>query len=695
MDSLLNRDCSRGGGGRASLESASMLRPLRALLLLALAACAAPAGKGLFDRADFDPAVSPAEDFFLHVNGPWLRENPIPPDRTSWGTFEILEERSRETLLDLLEGRGPVPGAEARDVERIRSLWRAAMDEEAVEAAGLAPLRPWLEAIASVQSTEDYKALLPRLQEIGVAVPIGLGILPDPARSSHNTLLLAQDGLSLPEPEAYFRDDEDSVRIRRRFVEHAAALLTLTGIPAEEALPRAEAVLSLETALAEKALRPIDFQDPQVLADQRPVAELASLAPSLELAAFLERSGLGRLERVNVVGPGWFQNLDRLLGEVELRIWKDHLRYHLADGFSPLLSAAFVEEHFDFHGRALSGLEEMEPRWKRMLEVVEGSLGEALGRVYVARAFPPEAKERARFLVGRLLDAFRERLETVEWMGPETRSRALEKLDTFRVKIGYPDRWPDDRGLTVEREGLVAKVLEANRFLHQRELAKAGQPVDPDEWGMTPQTINAYYNPLANEIVFPAAILQPPFFDPMADDAVNLGAMGAVIGHEITHGFDDFGSQFDARGELRNWWTEEDRQEFERRAEVLVQQYDAYEALPGLHVDGRLTLGENIADLGGLRMAWAALQRLLEESGERGLVDGFTPEQRFFLSWARSWRSQVREERLRTLLRVDSHAPAHFRCNGPLSNMPVFAEAFGIVEGAPMARPVSERAVIW
>ncbi len=675
-----------------------------ALVLAAFVGCAAPQQDGAPDSpaatpADAAPAVTatPEDDFYLFVNGSWIASHPVPPEYSSYGVFHEIHERGEAVLHEICEDAAarrddPQVDHETRLVGR---FWAAGMDQEAIDARGAEPLRPWLDEIDSIRDREDLVRVFAELQLLGV--PAAMGVDVDAGIEFPDTYLLfvTQGGLGLPERDYYFSEAEDMVRIRDEYREHLRRMLELGGLSPEDAADDAFLVMELETAMAESALGAVEMRDPQNLANEVDLAGARAIMPHFDWELWFRTLGMPVPSRFDLAPQPWFEGLDRLLTRRSLDEWKAYLRFHLISATAPYLASPLEEEDFRFYQGVLRGQEVMKPRWKRVLAAANGHLGQPLGKVYVARAFSPRAKAMAEEMVAHLLDAFRENLMEVSWMGDETRAQALRKLDAFGVKIGYPDEWEDYSGLELPEGDWFGAVVAATRFDRERDLAKVDQPVDENDWGMNPQTVNAYYHPLRNEIVFPAAIMQPPFFGEDQDPAENYGAMGAIIGHEITHGFDDQGSQFDAEGRLRNWWTPEDRAEFERRAQVLVEQANAFEVLPGLFINGELTLGENLADLGGVEMAWRAFREhaLAEAAGAER--DGMTPEQRFFHAYAVAWRNNARPEFLRWLVQTNPHAPSHFRCNGPLSNLPDYAKAWDVPVGAPMARPESERVQVW
>ncbi len=644
------------------------------------------------DRRNLDFSVAPCTDFYQYANGGWLPRNPIPEDQSRWSITSEMRERNYELLRDILEQAVKADAEGGTNKRKVADFWSTAMDTEAIEKAALAPLAGDLERIASLGSTADVPVFLRDMHAEGATLLFDIDVDQDLKNSTQYIVYATQGGLGLPDRDYYLRKDEESAALRGKYVAHVGRMLQLLGDDSAEAESAAKAILGLETALAEASLTRVELRDPQNYYNIQTVAEADEATPAFDWAVYFDRLGLGDLESFSYAHPKFFAAMNEALGDVPLGTWKSYLRWHTVNAFSPYLNEELVNADFDFYGTELRGTPSQRPRWKRVVDQTSRSMGEALGQVYVEQAFPPDTKKRADEMIENLRAIVKSRLEGLEWMSDETRARALEKLATFSSKIGYPDEWRDYSKLEVGTDSYLANVRSAAAFELRRNLDKIGKPIDRNEWGMPPQTVNAYYNPVMNEIVFPAAIMQPPFFDGEIDDPVNYGGMGAVIGHEFMHGFDDKGSQFDAQGNMANWWTGEDRRLFEERTQKLVTQYGDYVAVDDLHVNGKLTLGENIGDLAGLTMAYHALKAALEKN-DPGVIDGFTPDQRFFLSWAQVWRANVRPEDVKLQVNTDPHSPARFRVLGPLSNMPEFAEAFGCEEESPMVR--SDRADVW
>ena len=645
------------------------------------------------DTALFDPSVAAADDFYRHVNGGWLDANPVPPEYSSWGPPQIVHTRNQEILRRLLEEAATADESRGSAAQKVGDYYAAAMDEEAIAAAGVAPLEPYLQRARSVASVADVRDLLRDLQPTAADPLFDLGIAPDFEDPDAYLVYLGQGGLGLPERDYYLRDDEQSVALRAQYVAHVARQLGNLGDPDEQAREAAERILAFETRLAEQSYTAAQMRDVQLTLNRFEVSALDGLMPGFGLTGYVADLGIDAAT-VGVDNPGFFEALDAVLADTPAETLRDYLRWHIVRAFASALLPAFETAAFEFYGKRLGGQKEMQPRWKRVLSAASTDIGELVAQLYVDASFSEHAKQRCEEMVDRLLAAMGRAIRAAAWMSEDTRAAALEKLDGFGYKIGYPDEWRDYGGLVVERGSFVENRLRAEAFEWVRQLGRLDQPVDRGEWAMPAHVVNAYYHPLLNEIVFPAGILQPPFFHADADDAVNYGAIGTIIGHEITHGFDDQGSHFDAHGSLRDWWSEADRAEFDRRAQVLVEQFDGYAVVDDLHVNGRLTLGENIADLGGLKIAHEALREALR-GRDAPSIDGLGPEQRFFLSWATVWRTSYTDEYLRLIVNVDPHSPARARVNGPLSNLPAFAQAFGLPERSPMVRPEAERALIW
>ena len=686
----------------AALAACSKKEEAAAPATVATAASAEPAKLTLdesklppvnrFLLTDLDTTKNACTDFGGYVNGKWLAANDIPSDRTSWGAFEMLDERSTAVQKQLAEQAAAHPGATG--VEKIvGDLWATGMDEAKANAQGIEPIAPMLKAIDGLQDKDAIVAYLNQSAAKGQAFLFGFGAEADFNKPDTNMAYAFQGGLGLPDKNFYF--DADKKNIRDEYVKHIAKVLELSGVAAADAQKQASDIMAFETRLA-KVSKSNEEMSRDVSLYYNPVtlADADKLTPNFSWTKFFESQGVAPQEKFSLAVPAFHQEVSKMLGDTDPAAWRAYLRFHTIDGASPYLSDAFANENFNFYAKTLRGQKEIEPRWKRVLSTIEGQSGEALGQMYVKVAFSPEAKAKMETLVANLGTALKARIQNLTWMSDETKSKAMEKQAAFTTKIGYPDKWRDWTGLSTSRDSYIGNVLAAMEFNYKWNLGKIGKPVDRTEWGMPPQMVNAYYNPLQNEIVFPAAIMQPPFFDPAMDDAVNYGAMGSVIGHELMHGFDDQGSKFDARGNYESWWGEQDRERFEARAGQLVEQFNRYVAVDGLRVNGELTLGENIADLGGLLVAHDAF-RTTRQAREGRPIDGLTPDQRFFLAYAQSWRRSYRPEALKLQVNTDPHSPANFRVIGPLSNMDSFARAFGCKDGDAMVSPVATRVGIW
>ena len=645
-----------------------------------------------FDPADMDPSASPCRDFLHYGDGGWLARNPVPPAFARWGTFTILADHNREVLKGILEEAAAKRSSEGSEEQKIGDFYAACMDEARVEADGAKPIAAELDRIAKISDRAGLETEVARLHTEGVPALFAFGSLQDRKNSEEVIAGAFQGGLGLPDRDYYVKDDEKTKTIRDQYVAHLGKMLALLGDDPGKAAAEAKTILEIETRLAKASMTRVERRDPDATYHRMTVAELQKLTPNFGWNAYL-RDVAAPPSAVNVGQPAFFEALNRDLEGVPLADWKTYLRWHVVAAAAPGLSSPFVQEDFDFNGRILNGTKEILPRWKRCVAATDNALGFALGRKYVEKTFPPESKARMDALVKNLTAALRDDLSTLPWMGDATRKAAVEKLAAFTPKIGYPDEWRDYSAYRVGRESHAGNVVAGDAFEFHRQLAKIGKPVDRKEWAMSPPTVNAYYNSGKNEIVFPAGILQPPFFDGKADDAVNYGAIGAVIGHEMTHGFDDQGRKFDARGNLRDWWTPEDAKNYEARAKCVEQQFDAYVVEDGLHENGKLVLGESIADLGGLTLAWRAFQKSLEGKPQPAKIDGFTAEQRFFLSYARVWAENDRPETERVMVVTNPHPLDRFRAIAAPSNMPQFEKAFGCRAGDPMVRV--DRCQIW
>jgi putative endopeptidase len=638
-----------------------------------------------FSLSNLDKTCKPCDDFYEFAVGGWMKANPIPPEYSNWGTFTQLRDNNLAVLRTILEAAAKANAAPGSNEQKIGDFYASCIDTAAIESAGLTPLANDLAAIDAISDRKSLDAEITQLQREGASVLFRFASGQDLKDSTRVIAQANQGGLGMPDRDYYLRDDEKSKQLRADYEQHVTKMFALAGDAPEKAATEAKTVMSIETALAKASRTRVELRDAEKNYHLMSLADMKTLTPDWPWQNYLHAVGAPPVEQVNVHQPEFFKEVNEELSSVSLPDWKVYLRWHLLHASAPGLPDRFVEENFDFYDRKLSGTKEILPRWKRCVQSTDRNLGEALGQVYVDKYFPPAAKAHAKQMVNNLVAALRDDIPTLSWMGPETKKEAIAKLEAFNVKIGYTDKWRDYSKLSIDRGPYSANVLRSIEFEHARQLAKIGKPVDRTEWGMTPPTVNAYYSSSMNEIVFPAGILQQPFYNPNADDAVNYGGIGAVIGHEISHGFDDQGSKFDGKGNLHEWWTPEDRKNFTERGDCVVKQFDGYEVEPGLHQNGKLVLGESIGDLGGLAIAYAAYEKSIEGKRPKD-IDGFTPEQRFFLGWAQVWGANQRQEAARLQTNTDPHPLARFRGNGPLSNMEAFAKAFGCKKGDAMVR---------
>jgi putative endopeptidase len=664
-------------------------------LCLSLAAFSLVAqSKPGIDPVNIDTSVKPCEDFYTFANGGWLKSHTIPADKPRFGAFEELNEHNRAILKQILvETSARTSWPRASIQQKVGDFYASGMNEAAIEQRGLTPLKPALATIEGLKDAKQLPALLAKLHTQGLPGGFGFYVRQDAKASTQYLGYLSQGGTGLPDRDYYLKDDARSRDIRAKYEVHIAKMLELAGDGPELARVRAKLVLDLETRLAQAQWTRVELRNPQKTYNKRSLDQVMAEAPGFDWKGYFTARGV-QLADLNLSQPSFFQAFGKLAAEVPAPQWRTYLRWHTLSATANLLPRAFGEEAFAFHGKVLEGTPEREPRAKRIEAATDRSLGDALGQLYVKVAFPPESKKRVLDMIENIRVALRERITNLDWMGTDTKQQAMKKLDAIAVKIGYPDKWKV-YAFDVKRDDYFGNTRRAAMFRIQENLARLGRPLDRTEWNWTPPTVNASYNPSMNDITFPAGILQPPFFDPKADDAVNYGSLGFVIGHEITHGFDDSGSQFDAEGNLKNWWTDADKQAYQSRTDLVVKQYDAYEPIKGEHVNGKLTLGENIADIGGLKIAFAAYQNSLKGRPAPAPIDGFTGPQRFFLGAATVWRNHIREAALSVRLKTDPHSPGRERVNGPLSNLPEFYEAFGCADGTPMKRDAKVRPAIW
>ncbi len=650
---------------------------------------------------NMDSTVRPADDFFKFVNGNWVANTEIPADQGRWGSFNELREYNNDVVMDVLK-KAAESGKyeEGTDQKKAADFFSIGMDSLLAENTGVKPVEKFFEQISAITNATDLQKYLSMQQQYGGGAFFNFAVFQDLKQSDVMAAYLAQGGLGLPDRDYYTKTDDKSVEIRQKYEAFVADMfMRVTGVDEATAKQHAKTVMELETQLAKASMTNVERRNTPALYNKMAVDELSGLAPSFDWHAYLIDLGATHLDTLIVMQPKFIQEFEHIIAETPVSNWKTYLQWALINKSANYLNHDIVKANFDFYGTELRGTKEMRPRWKRVLGTTNRFMGEAIGKLYVDDAFPPEAKASAIEMVDYIKKAYAARIKNLDWMTDSTKEQALAKLSTFTVKIGYPDKWKDYSMLEVKNAGegasYIDNVLAASKFTFQRNLDKLGKPVDKTEWNMNPQTVNAYYNPLQNEIVFPAGILQPPFYNYKADAAVNFGGIGAVIGHEISHGFDDQGARFDPEGNMKNWWTKEDSANFKARNGKLIAQFNAFEPLDSVYVNGAFTLGENIGDLGGVNAAYDGLQLYMADHGRPEDIDGLTAEQRFFVSWATIWRIKYRDETLRTQVNTDPHSPGMYRANGPLQNMPAFYKAFDVKPGDGMYRDDSVRVVIW
>ena len=676
---------------------------LAAAAMVALTACGqqeAPtiaAGPGVALKSgialeNMDTSVRPGDDFFTYVNGKWISETEIPADKASYGGFAILADEAQEDVKAIIELSANGEFAKGTDEQKVGDLYKSYLDMDTRNARGVGPLEPELERITALTDHEQLAVYFATAGRRGYPVPVNIGQVADFKNPNYYMIYAWQSGLGLPDREYYFMEDEASITIREKYVDHIEAMFELAGF--EGAAAAATEIMDLETRIAAAHITKEAARDWPNNYNKVPLEQLNDVMPGFNWTGYIEEAGIAEIDGLVLMMTSYFEELDTVIAETPIETWQIYLKWVALNSRANALNEALDNQDFEFYGRVLQGREEQREAWRRAVTTVNGLLGEVVGKVYVKEHFPPEAKERMLELVGNLIRAYEKSINELDWMSDETRAQALDKLSKFRPKIGYPDVWRDYSAVDIEVDDLFGNIERATVAEYDRELARQGGPVDREEWAMTPQTVNAYYMPPLNEIVFPAAILQPPFFHLDADDAVNYGAIGAVIGHEIGHGFDDKGSTFDGDGVMRNWWTDVDRTEFEARTARLVGQYDEYAPFEDLSVNGEFTLGENIGDLGGISIGLLAYTMSLDGE-EPPVIDGFTGVQRVFLGYGQVWRSKSRDEALRQQIMTDPHSPAKYRANGAVRNVPEFYEAFNVAEGDAMYLPPEERVKIW
>ncbi|RCW38591.1 M13 family metallopeptidase [Marinilabilia salmonicolor] len=651
--------------------------------------------RAVFSPENMDTTVAPGENFYLYANGGWIKNHPLPDDKSRFGAFDMLAEENREKVKTIIEEAAQTEAEEGTVAQQIGDFFASGMDTVAIDKAGLKPLSEIFALIETIENPESLVKTTAALHQQQIYPFFYLYSSPDRKNSDMVIANFYQGGLGLPDRDYYFDESERGKKLRDAYIKYLTTLFVLKGETEEAASQKTANIMELETRMAKASNTRLENRDPQTTYNPTTLEELPQMAAGFDWSLYFSEAGLPEPGKINVGQPKFMAEIAQMANEVSPEMWRDYFSAVAMRSMAPYLTQDFVEASFEMYGRTLSGQPSMEPRWKRVLNTTSGALGEAVGQLYVEKFFPPEAKERMLELTGNLRKSFARRIDQLEWMSDDTKKEAHKKLEAIKVKIGYPDKWRDYSGLEVSEESYAENVLRSNRFDFIYDINKIGKPVDEDEWHMTPQTVNAYYSPLANEIVFPAAILQPPFFYPYGDDAVNYGAIGMVIGHEMTHGFDDKGRQYDMDGNMNDWWQPADAENFENRAQVLIDRYDNFTVLDTVKADGELTLGENIADLGGLNIAYQAYKMSLEGKDEPANLDGFTDDQRFFLAYARVWAQNIRNEEILRRTKEDVHSLGKWRVNGPLPNMQAFVEAFDIDAQEAMYLAPEKRASIW
>ncbi len=647
------------------------------------------------NKKNLDLSIDPGQDFYQYANGGWMANNPLPDEFSRYGSFDKLAEENQKMVKKLIEEAAATQPEEGTIAHKVGLFYREGMNTEKINAQGTEPLKPIMEVIDNIRSKDELSHLITHLHRNSFPVLFHLYGAPDKKNSEMVIANIYQGGLGLTDVDYYTSEDAKSEEIRQKYKAYIANMLILAGDDQKTAEEKARLIFSMEDQLAHASMTRLERRNPHLTYNKMRIRELDTSAPGMDWTGYFRNMGLEELTELNVAQPDFIKETDKMLTEIPVNDWRVYLKWHVLNSASSYLSSEFVNEHFNFYGKYLSGKKAIQPRWKRVLRVEDFALGEAIGQMFVEKHFPPEAKDRMLNLVDNLKMALGMRIDQLDWMGNETKEAAHEKLGTMKVKIGYPDKWRNYDGLEIKDDSYFQNIMRASSFNLDYRLSKIGKPVDPDEWAMTPQTVNAYYNPSRNEIVFPAGILQPPFFYMDADDAVNYGAIGVVIGHEMTHGFDDQGRKYDKNGNLTEWWTEEDAEKFNKRARVLVEQFNSYPVLNGTMADGELTLGENIADLGGLNIAYTALQEAFKKHPPQPEINGFTPEQRFFLAYAHVWAQNITDKEILRRTKEDVHSLGRLRVNGPPPNMEEFYAAFNIDSTSSMFIGEEKRAMIW
>ncbi len=663
-----------------------------ALLALLAISCSGPQLKSGIEKKNFDSTVRPQDDLYRAVNGTWLKNTPIPADKSNYGAFTKLYDESQKALRQIIEEAAHKEGKRTAEEQKVGDFYLSFMDSAAIEKAGLQPLQPDLDKVQAIKNKTDLVKFIAGLGDIGISRPLGIWVGQDAKQSDRYAVHMSQSGLGLPDRDYYLKPGKKFDSIRTAYIAYLQKMLDLAG--QKDSKSKARRIFELEKKIAKAQWSRVQNRDSNKTYNKFTIEELAKLTPAFDMNLFLKTARFEKAKDVIVRQPSYLKDFNKLFKQTSLQDWKAYFTLKTLSAFGSYLPHDFVDTQFDFYAKTLRGIQQNRPRWKRGVSTVEGALGEVIGKIYVQKYFKPEAKKRMKELVNNLLVAYKQRLQQLPWMSEETKKQALTKLAKLNTKIGYPDKWRDYSGLEVHKDALLQNIIASNRFDMEYNRSKLGKPVDRDEWGMFPQTVNAYYNPVMNEVVFPAAILQPPFFNMEADDAVNYGGIGAVIGHEITHGFDDQGSKYDANGNLNDWWTKEDREKFDKLANRLIERYSSYVPIDSMHLNGKLTIGENIADLGGVTIAYKAYINSLNGK-EAPVIDGLTGPQRFFMGWAQVWRRNFRPDALRQRIMTDPHSPSEFRANGVMSNFTPFYKAFNVKQGDKMYLPEDQRIVIW
>jgi putative endopeptidase len=645
------------------------------------------------DPADMDLSVKPGDDFDNYANGGWKAKNPIPDEKSRYGSFDQVSDLAEKQVKSLVGDLAATPHEKGTIEQKIADFYKTGMDTVKIDKQGLAPIQPYLDEIDQLATIQDVQKMIAKMHAENIYPLFDFSSGADEKNSGMVITYLSQGGLGMPDRDYYTNTDPRSKELQVQYVKYMTNMFGLMGEDTTTAQTDAQTVMKMETQLAKASMTRLERRDPYKTYHKMDVKGVAALAPKYNWISYFDEVGLGDPGQLIVSQPAFFTEVNTMISDIPVKDWKTYLRWNFVNSLSPYLSSAFQTQSFDFYGKSLSGSKVQRPRWKRVLGATNRSLSEALGEMYVKKYFPPEAKQRMIVLVNNLKTSLKQRIQELSWMSDTTKTKAIDKLEGIRVKVGYPDKWRDYSALEVDTDAYVLNAIRAHKFAFNYELSKINKPVDKDEWFMPPQMVNAYYNPTQNEIVFPAAILQPPFFYMNGDDAVNYGAIGVVIGHEMTHGFDDQGRQYDKEGNLNDWWTKGDADRFKKRAEVLAKQFDQFVVLDSIHANGELTMGENIADLGGLNISYQAFKNA--DPGEGKPIDGFTPEQRFFLAYAHVWAQNIRDKEIIRRTKDDVHSLGHFRVIGPLRNIPAFYKAFDIKEGDFMYLPADKRAVIW